>query len=398
MKDIDFDELDRAVTSALNASGGGSSDDTPRNVPVTSAPKESLGSNIATSQSISSHKVHTRITTPSMTGRTTLARKPVVTGAVAPETSPPMDETPAPTPLPEAKPKRTIPHREGRFMDVVRPGVTVTTPSQVAEKPATPPVQAPSPLVESTVVSEPKLEQSHNASLEAEINNLFVSEGHEPVISSGVEKAEAPVTPAVEVNQVSTESSTPEISKTDEDVATDEIAAELGQPLEDMRPESPFIADAKVEKRPLGGLDIPETTDDKNIEMVDASDLAPKIDDTPGAPVPEELASDLTAIESQETLTVVETPLVTEAAIETKMPEATGPTSIARQYREQPRTASEDDEAGAIFDPQTYQAPVEHPAKKSSGWGWVIACILIIVLATITGVVAWMEGILPVPL
>ena len=86
-----------------------------------------------------------------------------------------------------------------------------------------------------------------------------------------------------------------------------------------------------------------------------------------------------------------------EASVETPAPVA-GPTSIARQYKEQPRTASEDDESGAIFDPQTYQQPIEHPAKKSSGWGWVIAIIVIVLLAVAAAVGAWFAGLLPVAL
>ena len=167
------------------------------------------------------------------------------------------------------------------------------------------------------------------------------------------------------------------------------------------------MADAKVEKRPLGGALGDEPTVQPALEVSDLPAIAPG-PEPENAPVPEELQNDLTAIETG-SVSVVEhhegdsTDLAidltskTEASLETSAPIA-GPTSIARQYKEQPRTASEDDESGAIFDPQTYQQPIEHPAKKSSGWGWVIAIIIIVLLAVAAAVGAWFAGLLPVAL
>lgn len=401
MKDIDFDELDRAVTSALSASGAGSTDNIQDSespaATSTPTPEEANTEAVTSTQtSISSHAVHARLMASSAPSRTTLIRKPVAAAPSA-EADAFVEETQAPeTAVPDTKPKRTIPHREGRFMDVVYPGNKTIAPSPVSER-LTPPAVPQSSASESA--EETHLDESHNASLEAEINNLFVNEGHEPIVdTANVDGEVETATPGV---TSPSEPLTASQDPTEEEVTTDAIASELSQPLEDVRPDSPFIADAKVEKRPLGGLE-PLETNSVDYDAVDALDLTPKINDTPGAPVPEELASDLTAIESQETSPSTDSPISANERPKTEVAdsrsEVAGPTSIARQYKEQPRTASEDDEAGAIFDPQTYQPPVEHPAKKSSGWGWVVACVLIIVLATIAGIVAWMEGVLPVPL
>lgn len=401
MKDIDFDELDRAVTSALNASGAGLNQSSEQ---VSVRSLDSNKSSVEMNPNISSHTGHTRMMSSGGPGRTTLARKPVVTSRASTSITEAIEVTKAPVPA-VSPVKRSIPHREGRFMDVVRPGVKPTLSAAVVPESVEASVSVEADeltVVPEVTESESAAPNPHNASLEAAINNLFVSEGHNPVESSTtVDLVETPVVEAPSMEELTTEVEfTPA-----EDVATDEIAAELGMPLEEMRSNSPFIPDAKVEKRPLGEieqLDSIEMSQEPVVE--DAIELLSEINEAPSAPVPEELTSDLAAIESHETNVenienIVETPISEEVQEETAAPEAVvGPTSIARQYKEQPRTASEDDESGAIFDPQTYQPPVEHPAKKSSGWGWVIACVLIIILATVAGVVAWIEGLLPVPL
>lgn len=407
MKDIDFDELDRAVTSALGTSQDSSVVDQAEpsseqeSVPSSDADTHALDVASPSSRSISAHNVHSRIMPSGSPTRTTLARKSAMPEtASSDDSSDSVEVTQAPESAPRAK--RTIPHREGRFMDVVRPG----------QKAMAHPVPTPAPSGLETSESSarqdypdtapPEPSGEHNASLEAAINELFVSEGHEPVAvpaETAEPKTEAPVA-LPEPDTPMPEAVTQDISS--EEQAAEDIAAELAQPVELAPTESPFLPDAKVDKRPLGGVELPDAMSEEETTPVDTLDLAPAADDAPGAPMPAELASDLTAIEAQEaSTTTVPTAEEVSAPSETSAPSvaaATGPTSIARQYKEQPRTASEDDEAGAIFDPGTYQAPVEHPAKKSSGWGWVIACVLIIVLATVAGVVAWMEGVLPVPL
>lgn len=403
MKDIDFDELDRAVTSALNASGVSPDQSSQQDTTQSSGSDESSPE---TTQSISSHTVHARIMSSSTPGRTTLARKPVVAARATTSIAEAIEVTKAPAPV-SSPVKRSIPHREGRFMDVVHPGAKSTLPTPtitLAPKPTEMPlpVEAEELSLTPGVAEEPVAEKPHNASLEAAINNLFISEGHSPVASDTTEESDK-ASPIEELNATTVPSDVEPTSVSTDDTATDEIAAELGMPLEDARSNSPFISDAKVEKRPLGEIeqiDSLETSLEPVVE--DVAELLPEMNEASNAPVPEELTSDIAAIESHEAgvENIAEPQVVEETPVETSAPElsSSGPTSIARQYKEQPRTASEDDESGAIFDPQTYQSPVEHPAKKSSGWGWVIACVLIIILATIAGVVAWMEGMLPVPL
>ena len=425
MKDLDFDELDRAVTSALGNNTAAETDTVATTEPtaaadaaVTASEPQTTGS----SPSISAHAVHSRIMPSVANGsRSTLQRKAVVptdtidTPASNPEATASDAAEPEAALAPVSQPAaRRIPHRAGRFMDVVRPGQSVGTSAPAPKPPAVDDTPASAdddavPAADATAkqthdmpAAEPNIEI--NTSLEAAINELFVSEGHDPVAPSSptdepgpeAEPEAAATTPDPQPEEPSPDDTTSMGSD-----SVEAIAAELSAtPVETAAPAtSPFLSDAKVEKRPLGSLS--DTVETETPELVDASSasveqptevLEAPVPESENTPIPEELASDLLAIESG-----TPTPETKEAAPESAAT-PTGPASIARQYKERPRTASEDDESGAIFDPQTYQQPIEHPAKKSSGWGWVIAAVIIILLAVGAAVAAWFGGLLPVAL
>jgi len=172
---------------------------------------------------------------------------------------------------------------------------------------------------------------------------------------------------------------------------------------------SPFLPDTKVEKRPLGGAAptdaVPElpvagtgkeglTVDDPNAQ------LPPEPETT--APLPAELQGDLVAIESGSAKEATvshnaaapeEKPAeatVTEPPAEENKP--TGPVSIPQQYREEPSTG--DQQSGAIYDTDTYHQPLAHPAKKKSGWLWVVWIILILVVGAGAGALLFFAGII----
>lgn len=367
MKDLDFDELDRAVASVL-------SDDT---APVSAEPGDPEIEMPATpSPSISSHAVHARI----MPGATPAARSSSVVTR----------QEQAPTPVQTAT-KRVIPHREGRFMDVVHPG------SQAKKVPAAATSEPTTPDPASPVASGPA-----NVDLENAINELLVSEGHAPVTAevshtSASEETPIPETPAPETRM-------PEMA-TPDTTAIDTIAAALEKPVEaidEPTSQSPFLPDAKVEKRPLGTAEItsyvPPTPSPATEAIAEATaDISelhtPPVINEEETPMPEELQNNLLAIESG-AVQSVET-----SAPETEAPEASsGPTAIARQYKDTLKKASEDDESGAIFDPGTYQQPIEQPAKKSASWVWIVVILIVIILAVVAAVAAWLGGVLPVPL
>ena len=171
---------------------------------------------------------------------------------------------------------------------------------------------------------------------------------------------------------------------------------------------SPFISDAKVEKRPLGAF-----SEHGQAEMNDhhdrADDESHDAPDTPvveniDTPLPAELNNDVLSIETDDDNLPEDTPVSGETPelIENKEPvhhyhskhalespaspdTANGSDdqmppvpSIIQQYQEKPSTATE--QSGAIFDTEQYHAPLVHAPKKKSGWLvvlWIFALIVI---------------------
>ena len=160
--------------------------------------------------------------------------------------------------------------------------------------------------------------------------------------------------------------------------------------------DTPFIVDAKVEKRPLGAFSAPSGNDaverlivpEEPLPEDDAVIGAPEPsfepaqdspDDHPignDTPLPAELQGDVLSIEAaEETAAVVEEPVVAEAPV--------GPTSITQQYSEQVSTG--DQPTGSIFNSEAYKKPLAHPKKKQSGWLMVIWILLLLVIGAGAG-------------
>jgi len=165
--------------------------------------------------------------------------------------------------------------------------------------------------------------------------------------------------------------------------------------------ESPFLPDAKVEKRPLGGG---EATSNEASTIADSFDFQGLLDEPEEelleAPEPQErleattmpdpidfaMANAATPDEPVEVEEIaVETPLeviepqpqpVVEAP-QAVVEEPVGPTSITPQYKEQ---ASSNQESGAMYDTESYHQAVSAPVKKKSGWFTVVLILLLVVL------------------
>jgi len=183
----------------------------------------------------------------------------------------------------------------------------------------------------------------------------------------------------------------------DDDVDINQIAdainKTLGQDQDAQAPlESPFLMDAKVEKRPLGAFSTQATVSQVGVEQNELPPLpiepaTPPLDDNgetqdeppieTDTPLPAELQDDLLLIESG-----VETAAepkkdepITPQKPQVEVP--AGPTSITQQYTEQPSTG--DQPTGAIFDTEAYQKPLAHPAKKKSGWLMLLWVALLLI-------------------
>lgn len=149
--------------------------------------------------------------------------------------------------------------------------------------------------------------------------------------------------------------------------------------------ESPFLADAKVEKRPLGAFSDygAQSNDDQALENTETETVAEKAEVTEEEPLLLEAPDEVELLEAQ-------TEPEPTVAVEEKAPEPTPapvpavevpdalPTSITQQYKEQPSTTEQP--SGAIYDTEAYHQPLTHTPKKRSGAFvilWIIALIVL---------------------
>lgn len=364
MKELDFDELDRAVNSLMT------------NVPNTPPPKKD---DEVRTLNIESSLPET--TTSSMSSPTIPAPAPTPAPAPVEIVTP---TTPASEPV---APRTSAPalsvaaRRGGRFMDVVHPssdmkkpttvpsrqGVTIE-PSSSLQPTDAPKESAVAPAPETPTTSTPKTE----------------SEWPDPLEMADFDAKEDTKPAAVSLDEPK-----------DEAVAVDPTPSskEPEAPLT-----TPFLADAKVEKRPLGTptpVEEPDRAPVLTPESSQGSSVNNPDDQLPALPkdvepiLPAELQGDLMAIEADTNAGIPKTeegqpienlpkqkPMVT--TVTSEPPVSNGPTSIPQQYREEPSTGDQGN--GAIYDTDTYHKPIEHPAKKKSGWMWVIWILVILVV------------------
>lgn len=190
---------------------------------------------------------------------------------------------------------------------------------------------------------------------------------------------------------------------------------------------SPFIADAKVDKRPLGSIDaspveVEEATVDEPTGLVareatpngadeevssevsageDANDqLAPKVrdrsDDERRTELPDELNVDLLSLETDKTydsdvpaLQSVESSEQKTIPDDTNKPGLLSAGSIAIQRQYQVESSSDTAKNGSIYDTDTYHQPLMHPEQKKSGWMWIVWVVLLLVLGAGGGAAAY---------
>lgn len=331
MKDIDFDELDRAVSSLMS--------DVPGVDSVTDEPVVDVD-------------------TP-----------------VVPIVQQPYPETPIAA-VPVSSPTSELPHvidsapslppplaarRGGRFMDVVHPSSDMKTTSSGA-----PSRQG----MTVTPRSRPEVATETVSSLATALDSV---QSYGDTQTAVAEEPPADLQPVVSVTEA--------------------------LPLT-----SPFLADAKVEKRPLGGSAIndalaaelasesefsttPSQPVDESLTSKSDTQLAPVAE----KPVlPAELDSDLVAIESGESAETIQKQPNDEAGTPQLIaPSAGAPVSllgagsISQQYTEQPNSG--DASHAPMYDTEEAHHALAHPAKKKSGWLWVIWILLIVLLGAGAG-------------
>ncbi|HET8884666.1 MAG TPA: hypothetical protein VFM68_04320 [Candidatus Saccharimonadales bacterium] len=439
MSELDFDELDKAVNTLMS------------DVPKVDPPKTDGITTLNIDSTLSGTDSASRDTPHSASSKVNPPQKESVSAS---------NNSTAAAPAPLAT------RRGGRFMDVVHPssnmkgstkapqptsrqGITIEpSKNATADQPTddisdkvttsvTPddePEKAPETVKTETA---PTPEKANTTKASSDATNSE-SDWPDPLDMTDRfgEKSTSDSTPAA--TNVKVAESAPKNKSTEADepgddelFTIDDTADKEPSPLT-----SPFLTDAKVTKRPLGGAvneshDEPVAepsrapvlgalvVDDDNLSTDDPDNQLPAApsDETP---LPPELQSDLMAIETdggtsasaspnenqetpqpetakpaKETEKAGEKPTSASSAVANESSEkpveipaaatepstkavAAGPTSITQQYQEEQSTS--DQTNGSIYDTDSYHQPLAHPAKKKSDWLWVVWILLILAI------------------
>jgi hypothetical protein len=177
------------------------------------------------------------------------------------------------------------------------------------------------------------------------------------------------------------------------------VSAEPGSGLRIPIAETPFLVDAKVDKRPLNAESTAandKDTDDEYLIDTSPSDREDirGADEPPVVPVVPELDNDLVEIETGGDRPATQAVETVDAIKEVDQPPTPlGATSIAQQYVPQPSTG--DQSHAAIYDASQYPEPVAHPAKKKAGWLWVLWVVLLLGVGAGVAILLYVLGIIP---
>lgn len=380
MKDIDFDELDKAVSSVLSkgatttlnketktetASGNsmGNIPDSAESIPVqvTSSPKKDT--NIAAAPAIEQPAASTE-------------QAPVESVKVEPAL-----EKPASTESKTDSGAAPTIRRAGRFMDVVHPSSDMAGPKAAV---------APTNRVSMSGKTLQPIAAGNAFTTEAEVTPEKVIE--KPTATTPATKPDAiasedpawpdPInTPSVDTNKVTspkTEDATVPVNIT---AASPEIAA------------SPFIDDPQVEKRPLGAFS--ETAQTQSTlpreAAADATHEEPLVAEAGSEVLPPELDVDVISVES-DIDTVENEPSQVNHSVHATTAQA-GTLSIPKQYQEAERP--EDTSAHSLFDTKDYHPPLNVHTDNSHRFLWVWVVIAALLLLGTAGLFAYWytEGI-----
>jgi hypothetical protein len=387
MKDLDFDELDKAVNSLMTS--------VPKTPPASSAQDEEktldIKPTLSDDEPLSFDKLDTATAEAVNEASTTEEQK---NDAVATTVAniPSSSSTPPPAT-----------RRSGRFMDVVHPSSDmkkVTTSARpvsrqgVAVEPAIP-TRPDAPRASTPFASSPETKGSEQSEKTESVTEDSLSSGGWPDPLEMTDFKDD-VVPKEEEWSVSNSSS---------DHGTEP------SPLV-----SPFLPDTKVEKRPLGSgalagneesdgaSDSKEPHEDKTVD--DPDDQLPANPGDVALQLPEELQSDMMNVEADTHMGVPKTELthpsdekLLESGLLPQEPDTqpivstpTGPVSIPQQYREEPSTS--DQKNGGIYDTDSYHRPLEHPAKKKSGWMWIVWIVVILLVGAGAGAGLYFSGLI----
>jgi hypothetical protein len=314
----------------------------------------------------------------------TPAEQPVAVAAVTPVVSDPEPANDTPGPM-APRPASLAVKRRGQFMDVMHPSADMK--AQVIPTKREGIRVQPSPALSATPVEAP--------ASESEDTKADASQDNSPESTAWPD----PIDMASEVETTHAEPESPH-------VATEPVIEEAADLPALTEPQtSPFLPNAVVEKRPLGGA---QASDALLLDSNEPSEAANAATDAQVAPVeavpqaaalPAELHTELMALESSDTAgdakpeksaepdssnvtsqlnSVVPTPVASDP-----QPSTVGG-SIPQQYKEQ--ASSGDAVNSAIYDTSTHHQPLditEH--KKHSPVKWIVIGLVILIIGAVAG-------------
>lgn len=370
MTELDFEELDKAVSDLMKDTGTEQAD----------APATSVN-----------------------TGAPVM---PLTTPAISPDATAPSQ----PTPTVVAAPAAAVVKPRGRFMDVKPTANTPQAPTaSKAPMPATivtpqaeeAPLDAPvEPVVTEEVPAEPEKVDSMNvgdyAADPAAVSEQSLPVG--PIAMSESPSEEAPasngftmpdpidVAAATEKKPDDELSSimTPTLEAEQDKPAAPEAPASEGEQKVEAEPQpeqamnSPFIPDAKVEKRPLGGAVAEASSDDTPADTAEQEQPEP-------APLPRELSSDLMNLETDPNNAAAGTDKQ-DISVEPAKSESAEPKKAPEQPAAPVPQSNDAKAAGTIFDTAGYHnMPVTVPVKKKHGWMIIIWILVLLIVGACAG-------------
>ena len=377
MADIDFDELDKAVNDLM------------ANV---DASKRPAGLDEPEEKVVTIPSSDTSPVAPSPTSPATVNSSPAsVSAPIEANQATEVIPTPAPTAAQASASQSLAVRRRGQFMDIVHPSRDMNAAKPVSRQGAT--IQPGNDVIAPTTTQQPQpaaVETTNEQPKPEEVSpQSAASMWPDPIDMAN----SSPAPEAAAAPQVPVEPNTEET------------------PLV-----SPFLPDAKPEKRPLGNLlQTEDVTQDAAEAAKDELQTPAVPEPAPAAVLPEELSGDLMAVESRDLsshpMQPVTAPVPTEQpklesteellipavatpdpverqpqtpAVAPMQPPAGG--SIAQQYTEQP--SSGDQSNGSIYDTATYHQPIEPVApvkKKTPTSVWIMVGIGLLLLGAIAG-------------
>jgi hypothetical protein len=273
-------------------------------------------------------------------------------------------------------------------MDVMHPSSDMKTMTAPRREGVT--LQPTSPFVSTPSVSTPEDEPMSTEPAQAPVVDIVAPLDTEPATGEKSDEVTSPspneqtwpdpidVAKDTDVTQDTVGDGMTNSASAPENTVPEDVVNEVAAPATEQSATSPFIADAKVDKRPLGTA----TPFPESVATPDTPQPAPVIAST--EPLPAELNTDVMALESSSTPVDVKKPEVsTDNVSEPEAPKSNLPGSIPQQYAEQPSTSNVSN--SPIYDTSTHHQPLDGGVQKSSPMKWIILGLVLLIVGALAG-------------